>query len=594
VSLLRRSIAVALVALAAAAPAASAQGTAGELRAQVDALVDTTATQWSALQRVDDVFQNPYPWDVAAGHPSYAPPLLTYALHQSGVRTGNPALVAAAERAWPRSVDPQRASAFDMLGAAYAYAELPLSGERRAQLGLYLASYPIPINGRRCLLRRKCWSNLKLVDALAILAITRLGTISSVTGPRLANPAAARAAAIAVVNKRVPQVSHRSLSARLRETHRLGAVISDPPRDPLAYHALSAFMLHEAVALLGPEASRAARRASADAIEALSTLMAPDGDVAYLGRGQGQVWVPALAAAALGGAARDNFATRPGLASRYLAGAQRAVERLGRLHTGAAGLQLVPNAATRTTHDGIDGYASDVAYNGLALFGLIRTADALAAIPTAAVGTIPADRRLSAVDNGAGGGIGILGSGRVWLAVQRTSRDTRDVRLDAGALALKVRTAAGWTDLLAPRPLTFIAAGSSGPSLLRRGKALRPVGFGMEVGRRSADISGGYYVKRRLHARIGLRWRLTRDGARLTVTGAPPGRRYRMLAFTPEGTGTAARRSLEANGARWRFSARIRVRRIPGYHSGPVERLDALEAVLRAPRSGRFAVRIGG
>jgi hypothetical protein len=67
-----------------------------------------------------------------------------------------------------------------------------------------------------------------------------------------------------------------------------------------------------------------------------------------------------------------------------------------------------------------------------------------------------------------------------------------------------------------------------------------------------------------------------------------------MLAFTPEGTGTAARRSLEANGARWRFSERIRVRRVPGYHSGPVERLDALEAVLRAPRSGRFAVRIGG
>ena len=129
--------------------------------------------------------------------------------------------------------------------------------------------------------------------------------------------------------------------------------------------------------------------------------MAPDGDVAYLGRGQGQVWVPALTAAALAGAARDAFATRPGLAARYLAGAQRAVQRLGQLHAGATGLQLVPNAATRTTHDGIDGYASDVAYNGLALFGLSRTADALAAIPAAPVGVIPADRRLTVVDNGA-------------------------------------------------------------------------------------------------------------------------------------------------------------------------------------------------
>ena len=63
-----------------------------------------------------------------------------------------------------------------------------------------------------------------------------------------------------------------------------------------------------------------------------------------------------------------------------------------------------------------------------------------------------------------------------------------------------------------------------------------------------------------------------------------------MLAFTPEGSGTAARRALEANGIRWRFSRPIKVQRLPGYHSGPVERLDALEAVLRAPKSGRFTV----
>jgi hypothetical protein len=101
-------------------------------------------------------------------------------------------------------------------------------------------------------------------------------------------------------------------------------------------------------------------------------------------------------------------------------------------------------------------------------------------------------------------------------------------------------------------------------------------------------------VKRRLSQRIGFRWRLIRDGARLIVTGAAPKKRYRMLAFTPEGSGTAARRELEANGIRWRFSRPIKVQRLPGYHSGPVERLDALEAVLRAPKSGRFTVTIGG
>jgi hypothetical protein len=78
------------------------------------------------------------------------------------------------------------------------------------------------------------------------------------------------------------------------------------------------------------------------------------------------------------------------------------------------------------------------------------------------------------------------------------------------------------------------------------------------------------------------------------VAGAHGGDRFRFLAWTPAGTGVAMRRRLEAAGARWRFDRRIRVRRIPGYHSGPVEHLDALEARLTAPRSGRFVVTIRG
>jgi hypothetical protein len=66
-----------------------------------------------------------------------------------------------------------------------------------------------------------------------------------------------------------------------------------------------------------------------------------------------------------------------------------------------------------------------------------------------------------------------------------------------------------------------------------------------------------------------------------------------MLAYTPAGTGRGGRRSLVAAGARWRFDRPIRVRRIRGYHSGPVEHLDGLEARLTAPKSGRFVVTIG-
>ena len=64
-------------------------------------------------------FQNPFPADLARGHGPFVPPMLVYALHRAG-SARRPGAVAAAERAWPRVVDPARASAFDMLGAAYA------------------------------------------------------------------------------------------------------------------------------------------------------------------------------------------------------------------------------------------------------------------------------------------------------------------------------------------------------------------------------------------------------------------------------------------------------------------------------------------
>src|ERR687897_990797 len=80
---------------------------------------------------------------------------------------------APAARAWPRTVDPARASAFDMLGATYAYRLLPLSAARRAQLYGYMSRYGIPVNGYRCLVKPTCYGNLRLVDALAGDGVTR-------------------------------------------------------------------------------------------------------------------------------------------------------------------------------------------------------------------------------------------------------------------------------------------------------------------------------------------------------------------------------------------------------------------------------------
>jgi hypothetical protein len=590
-------IAGALLAAAVAAGPAGAQvpappPTAASLHAEVAALLDGTAAQWAGMVTPTGVFQNPFPADVANGHHSFVPPMLAYALQHAGERTGDARLVAAAERTWPQAVDPARASSFDMLGAAYAYRSPALSDARRAQLANYTAAYGIPLTGRRCLLRPHCWGNLKLVDALAVLAITGGGVSSADPAARLGDPVRARAAAVRIVNVRIGQVTDHALRAVIGRTRVRGTVLSDPPADPLAYHALTTFMLREAVAPLGPLSSRSARRATREMTNALAVLLSPDGDASYLGRGQGQTWVPAIAAGALAAGARDTAARRPARAARYLAGAQRALRRLAALHASPRGFQVVPGALTRATAAGIDAYAHTVAYNGLALFGLTQALDALAEIPTARIGRLPADRRLAVRDERATG-LGIVSNGRVWLAVHKTATDANDLRHDFGALALKRRTPAGWVDLLAPRPLTRITPDSSGPALMYLGQPLKPTGFAIHAHGRTIIVNGAWRANGRIVRRAQFRWRLTRRGARLRVAGAHRGDRFRMLAFTPAGTGSASRRGLVAAGARWRFDRRIRVRRIPGYHSGPVEHLDALEARFTAPTSGRFVVTIG-
>jgi hypothetical protein len=575
------------------APAAAQVGTAATLHEEIRALLDRTASQWAGMTTAAGDFVNPFPADLARGHGSFVPPMLAYAVDSAGQRNGSGTLVRAAERAWPRIVDPVRASAFDMVGAAYAYRKLSLSSGRRAQLRSYMSRYGIPLNGYRCLSVPGCYGNLKLVDALAVLAITRNGVIASDPAARLANPVAARAAARRVINKRIGRIVDHGVRARIGRGRIRGSFLSDPSLNTVAYHALSAFMLSEAVRQLGPAASRSARRASRETMHTLALLVAPDGDASYLGRGQGQVWVPALVAAAMANGARAVAARNPQRAGGYLAVSQSAVRRLERLHASARGLQLVPGAATRATANGIDSYAHTVAYNGLALFGLTAALDALARIPAVPIGLMPAGQRM-ALEDPVASGLGVVSSRRVWLAVHRKPTADSDARFDFGALALKRLTPTGWVDMLAPRPLAPVAFSSAGPALMRRGMPVLPRGYDIDARRKTVEIrDAGYHVGNRWLRHPRFRWRLTPTGVRMTVRHLKRGDQLRMLVYTQPGTGIAGPRTLTAYGALWTFDRPIAVRRLPGYHSGPVENLDALEVLLTVPRSRRIAVTIG-
>jgi hypothetical protein len=177
--------------------------------------------------------------------------------------------------------------------------------------------------------------------------------------------------------------------------------------------------------------------------------------------------------------------------------------------------------------------------------------------------------------------------------VSRKPRAVSDLRFDSGALAIKRRTPRGWVDLLASRPLAPLIHNTGGPALLRRGSVFPLRSFNIAARNRAITVDGGYRTARGWVWRARFRWTLRGDTVRLTVRGARPGAVLRMLAYTPSATGAVGRRALRAAGAMWRFDQPIHGTRIPGFHSGPVERLDGLEARLTVPRSGRIAVTIG-
>ena len=114
-------------------------------------------------------------------------------------------------------------------------------------------------------------------------------------------------------------------------------MLGDQPTYPLAYHAMSVAALARALAVLGADAPAPARDAFRRAMLAQASFTAPDGDLAYLGRAQGESW--ALGATAYAGQyCAATFARTQPADRRDLLHARRAV--------GAAGSSACTASAT--------------------------------------------------------------------------------------------------------------------------------------------------------------------------------------------------------------------------------------------------------
>lgn len=595
--------------------AMAAASSGADLAARADGIADETVARWVQLQRDDGRFPDPI---VGSGE-DYGTAMLGLAIARRASERGDRALVRRGLAAVLAQVERPTNGAFEplVLAEAYRWGAATLGGradlrdvwaEAEPQLRADLIAR-VPAGeataAARCLATPACWNNLKLVGALAGAVLLRTGLSSSTPGALLADPALEDEIQ-ATAGERIPLETGAAIDRHGEAYLAGGGLLSDPPRDPLAYHALSTALLGRLVEELGESAPPQALEALDRASRALLLLAAPDGDLSWWGRGQGQVWVPAVAAEAAARAARRAPA-RGDLRGRYLAVAAAQLARLREAYgVGAIGLPLVPgavDAATLRTRS-VDTYATTRGYNGLAVDALDRAAGILATVD-GRVTRVPSTRTGSVRSPGQGGVATLSRAGR-WVAISGRDRAAEDARYGSGLLALQARDAAGrWTSRIPARPHAARRIATIG---IREGGTVLPAAGAILPAAASDAITirGGWSRPGggpTFDAGQRWRWALGRDGA-LTISWRA--RRARTVVLTAlAGDGEVARSTLagvdvmRADGTRTGYALLVggrrttltRVRRDVGA-SAYDARLRAFELSARVPAGASVTVRI--
>jgi unsaturated chondroitin disaccharide hydrolase len=346
-------------------------------------------------------------------------------------------------------------------------------------------------------------TNKSLVEAVAILELTRTGLESSTRGAVLNDPDAALALVRRLLARELPRAAQRFSRASGRAGRT--AMIGDFSGAPLAYHGLATGFLARAIELIGPSAPDEARRVLRRAVDASWAFAGPDGDLSYFGRSQEQAWTLPLTA----------FAAETAGGARGRALSTRAIDRLGDAYrTGSEGLFVTPALGrdVRLAIAGLDPYVAAVSYNGLTLVALDWAIGA--AGDGAVAGEIGADRDGSFVVARGTRTFATVRRGHVWFAVKQAKSDPSDLRYDFGLVALKLRGADGSWRTLPLRPRTDAAAG---PVL---GAGGEPEGRRLSVARDgTVTVAGGFRARSGRWVRKGVRFRFapTRCGVRLSL-----------------------------------------------------------------------------
>lgn len=568
--------------------------------------------RWVGLQGRDGTFPDAI---LGAGVRSrYGEAMLGYSLLLSGLRDRRRAYLNAGLRAitWAtrrarRAYDGD--APFENLAVAGAYTSMRRSApgyrrfrrvrkrwERfmRSRVRVYIHRAGQPTDP----LRRGYW-NKWLVESIAMLDFLRSGLSSKRPGAALAQQGDTYRRIVSVVNDIVPDIAAQSTVPNGRGD--FGLVLSDPPENPLAYHALSLGLIARAIRLLGPAAGQPARQALLRMVDASWSLIAPDGDLAYVGRSQEQAW--ALTFTAYGAQVAAGLTRDRQRADRARGVAERAIARLVALHAlTPSGLAITPAVGRDpvTARAGLDRYAHMVDYNGLTLLALNwaiaetrgrRTSTA--PIGSDSVGALVVDKGSPAMAT--------VRTPSLWFAVKR-SRSSLLLQYDFGLVALKRRTGSRWRDVLPLRPIGT-ASDTAGPIFLAYGVRAEPVGETLEARPDGTVVIDGGFAD--AAGNIVRRARFTfvplEGGVRLSFRGRP-GDAYEVSSFhrsTPLVTTPDEAWRIETGGEGVRITAPFggigprRVELLSGYASGMEWGLTRARATFSLDSPGEVAVTYG-
>lgn len=480
-----------------------------------------------------------------------------------------------------RAASTSRAGAFEQLVTARILADrrtralLSPAGRRLVTRRIATARRAVVgAKAQACHADAGCYSNLKLVEAIADLELLATGVRGA--GGKLDDRAALDGRARATLE----QV--RGLASGGRATWRSGtevqqrlAVLSDPPNQPLAYHALSTAAYARATARL----RGADRRDAASLLERLATyalgVVAPDGDLTYMGRGQSQAWVQAATLYGAVTAARLLQDRDPARAGELLGLARLNLAVLRERHRqmgSRGGFAIVPEP--RSDYRGVDRYASHVIYNGLTLFWLRLASDRAAGISARLpVRPVPSRRGAMRFSDPTGTSLETVRVGRLWIAVHRAATHDVDPRYDWGLLAVKHQRPDGrWVDVIPQRPIQEIVDGRRPPAP-RMGPfpvdaAGRPLAAPTIT--RTTPVAGGVRLTGTVATAAGpqaLTWEIRiRDGGVRIAFRPPAGGRWGMLLLRGDGAPAVGGwvPTVRTDHGAWVLPAGTTLRRRPG------------------------------